>query len=303
MSTQKPALLILAAGIGSRYGSLKQIDRVGPSGETIMDYSIYDAIKAGFGKVVFVISKNLEGDFKVLFEKYSKRIKVEYVIQELHAIPEGIEVPSERVKPWGTGHAIMVAAPKINEPFVAINADDYYGAGSFKIIADYFNQKHDDDRTKYCLVGYQLQNTLSEFGYVSRGVCNSDKNNFLTSVVERVHIQRIDGKIIYSENNQPYELTGNEFVSMNFWGFPPSVFDQLKKKFKIFIEKNADNIKSEFFIPFVVNDLINENLAMVKVLKTPDSWFGVTYKEDKITAVETLKSLVKRGVYPENLWG
>jgi UTP-glucose-1-phosphate uridylyltransferase len=303
MSEIKPTLLVLAAGMGSRYGSLKQVDKLGPSGETITDYSIYDAIRAGFGKVVFVIRKSIEVDFKEVFNKFNDKIEVEYVYQELENVPDGIKVPTDRQKPWGTGHAVMVAAEKINTPFAVINADDFYGAGSFQTIAKHLSKTYSSDIGAYCMVGYKLENTLSEHGYVSRGVCETTKKNILKSIVERTQIQRIKEKIVYKEAEEIWKpLTGNEIVSMNFWGFPPTVFKHLKEKFKIFIENNYQNLKSEFYLPFAVNDLINEGKAKVTVLQTPDLWFGVTYKEDKETTISKLRELIEKKIYPNNLW-
>jgi UTP-glucose-1-phosphate uridylyltransferase len=303
MSEIKPTLLVLAAGMGSRYGSLKQVDKLGPSGETITDYSIYDAIRAGFGKVVFVIRKSIEADFKEVFYKFNDKIEVEYVYQELDNVPEGIKIPADRQKPWGTGHAVMVAAEKINTPFAVINADDFYGAGSFQTIANHLSRIYIDDIDAYCMVGYKLENTLSEHGHVSRGVCETTLENILKSIIERTQIQRLNEKIVYKETEEIWKpLTGNEIVSMNFWGFPPTVFNHLKEKFKIFIEINSQNLKSEFYLPFAVNDLILEGKANVSLLQTPDLWFGVTYKEDKETTIKKLDELVNKGIYPKNLW-
>ena len=303
MSEIKPTLLVLAAGMGSRYGSLKQVDKLGPSGESIIDYSIYDAIRAGFGKVVFVIRKSIEADFREVFSRFNDKITVEYAFQELDAIPAGLKVPADRQKPWGTGHAILVAASKINTPFAVINADDFYGAQSFKVMADHLMAKHASDKDMYSMVGYVLENTLSEHGHVSRGICELDANSILKGVEERTQIQPIDGKIAFKDANDKWvPLTGKEIASMNFWGFPQSIFGELEKKFKIFIEANVQNPKAEFYIPFAVNDMVKENLALVKVLKTTDLWFGVTYKEDKDTTVAKLNELVAKGVYPKKLW-
>lgn len=303
MSAIKPTLLVLAAGMGSRYGSLKQVDKLGPSGETITDYSIYDAIRAGFGKVVFVIRKSIEADFKEVFSKYNDKIEVDYAFQELDNIPAGISVPNERQKPWGTGHAVMVAADKINAPFAVINADDFYGAQSFKVIADYLIANQASVKDTYSMVGFVLENTLSEHGHVSRGVCQTNTSGHLTDVQERTQIQRIDGNIVFKDSDESWvPLTGKEIVSMNFWGFPVDVFSQLQRKFKAFIEKNHDNPKAEFYIPYAVNDLIKEREAHVKVLSTSDLWFGVTYKEDKETTINNIRDLVNKGIYPSNLW-
>ncbi len=300
----KPTLLILAAGMGSRYGGLKQVDPVGPDGEAIIDYSIYDAIRAGFGKVVFVIRESFAEAFKESFnKKLEDKIEVEYVFQELDNVPEGIKVSEDRQKPWGTGHAILVAKEKITEPFAVINADDFYGAASYKMISDYLNSAEGSELPDYCMVGYGLKHTLSDHGFVSRGVCETDKNNYLQTVIERTHIEKTNGKIISQvENNTQLELTGNEVVSMNIWGFTPSYFDFLDKYFADFIKVNSGNPKAEFYIPFVVNELIKTKQAKLKVLESEDLWFGVTYKEDKKLAVRNIADLIEKGVYPEKLW-
>jgi UTP-glucose-1-phosphate uridylyltransferase len=303
MSTIKPTLLVLAAGMGSRYGSLKQIDKLGPSGETIMDYSIYDAIRAGFGKVVFVIRKSIEADFREVFSKYNGKIEVDFVHQELDIVPAGIQVPAERQKPWGTGHAVLVAASKINTPFAVINADDFYGADAYKVMAQHLISNATADKNCYSMVGYIIENTLSEHGHVSRGVCETDANNTLKSIVERTQIQRIDGKIVFKDSDDSWNpLTGKEYASMNFWGFPQSIFPLLENKFKAFIEANSQNLKSEFYIPFAVDDLIKEGHANVHVLNSSAKWFGVTYKEDKPTTIQRIQELVDAGVYPISLW-
>ncbi len=299
----KPTLLILAAGMGSRYGSLKQVDQLGPSGETIMDYSVYDAMRAGFGKVVFVIRKSLENDFKEIFNRYKGKIEVDYVFQEIDNVPAGISIPADRVKPWGTGHAILVARKAINTPFAVINADDFYDADAFKVMAEHLSKPGLEDIDKYAMVGYPIQNTLSEFGHVSRGVCELNANQCLTSVIERLKIQRMNNEIVYfDENDKPVALNGDEMVSMNFWGFPVSIFDKLEKKFNEFIVANSSQLKSEFYIPMVVNELVQEKTAHAKVLKTTAQWFGITYKEDKPIAIENFKKLTEKGLYPQKLW-
>jgi len=298
----KPTLLILAAGIGSRYGGFKQIDKVGPSGETIMDYSIYDALKADFGKIVFVIRQDIEKEFnEVILPKFSDKVEVDYVFQETDMIPSGIQVTYERDKPWGTGHAVLVAVDKLNEPFAVINADDFYGRNSFMIMADYLvSSKSEAD---YCMVGYQLDKTLSEYGYVARGVCKTDSDNFLNVVIERTNIEKLNGKIVFTEKDgQQVELTGKEIVSMNLWGFKPSIFGYLENYFRIFIKKNSDNPKAEFFIPIMITELIQNKQARIKVLESGDKWFGITYREDKPAVVRRLKELVDQGLYPESLW-
>ncbi|MCD4789172.1 MAG: nucleotidyltransferase [Bacteroidales bacterium] len=300
----KPTLLILAAGIGSRYGGLKQVDPVGPNGEAIIDYSIYDAIRAGFGKVVFVIRESFAEAFSNSFsKKLEGKIETAYVFQELNNVPDGIEYTSERKKPWGTGHAVLVAKDVINEPFVVINADDFYGHSAYKKIGDYLDSVTDSEIPDYCMVGYDLQYTLSEHGYVSRGVCETDKNNYLKTVIERTHIEKVDGNILTElDDGSKMKMTGKEVVSMNIWGFTPSYFDFLEKYFEAFIRQNAGNPKAEFYIPFVVNELIKTGKAKLKVLESKDLWFGVTYKEDKELAVRNIAGLIKKGVYPEKLW-
>ncbi|HYX05524.1 MAG TPA: sugar phosphate nucleotidyltransferase [Bacteroidales bacterium] len=299
----KPTLLILAAGMGSRYGSLKQIDQLGPSGETIIDYSVYDAVRAGFGKVVFVIRRSIEEEFKEVFlNRFGDKIKVDFVLQELDNVPEGISYSKERVKPWGTGQAILVAAEKINEPFIAINADDFYGVEAFKAAAAYLTRISDLEQNEYCMIGYQLKNTLSEFGSVSRGICETDPEQFLQTVTERTSIRETGGKVIAEENDEHIELDPDALVSMNFWGFTPTVFDFLKEKFRAFIEQHANQPKAEFYIPVVVNELIQAEQARVKVLTSTGKWFGITYKEDREKVVQAIAHQVETGQYPEKLW-
>jgi UTP-glucose-1-phosphate uridylyltransferase len=289
--------------MGSRYGGLKQLDQVGPGGETIIDYSVYDAIEAGFNKIVFIIRKDIEKDMKeLLFDKYSKKVKIEYVFQELDNIPEGIELPADRVKPWGTGHAVLMAKDVINEPFVVINADDFYGKSAFKVVADYMKSQQDNLKGKNCMAGYRLENTLSEHGTVSRGVCKVNDENELVEITERTKIGWKGGKIIADDNGKDLELDGNRFVSMNFWGFTPDVFPELESEFKKFIVENNNNIKSEYYIPSIVSHQMNSGLATVKVLEATDQWFGVTYQEDKPLVVEKIKELTEQGKYPEKLW-
>lgn len=300
----KPTLLVLAAGMGSRYGSLKQIDPVGPSGETIIDYSIYDAKRAGFGKVVFIIRKSFEQDFKDIFiSKLQPHIPVEYVFQEIDNIPDGLTVPPERTKPWGTAHAILMAKNTINEPFAVINGDDFYGADAFKTMADYLNSLTAETQTQYSLVGYQVGNTMSDHGTVSRGVCLADKNEFLLSVTERTNIQYTHGGIAYKDSDDAFVFLKPEtLVSMNFWGFTPEYFKQTELMFSDFVKANSDSLKAEFYIPTAIDNLINSSQAKVKVLKSNARWFGVTYKEDKPVVIEKLAQLIKSGVYPAQLW-
>lgn len=299
----KPTLFVLAAGMGSRYGGLKQLDGVGPSGETIMDYSIYDAVHAGFGKLVFVIRKSFEKDFREkIVKKYEHKIPVELVFQDLDNLPAGFSVPEGREKPWGTNHAVMMGKDVIHEPFAVINADDFYGRESYKVLADYLSEL-DDTRNQYCMIGYRVGNTLSESGTVARGICETDAEGNLTGVVERTQVMRIDGEVKYKdENDQWIAIPDNTPVSMNMWGFTPDYFEHSEKYFVEFLKKNIQNPKAEFFIPLVVNELIVNNTAKVKVLDTPSKWFGVTYAEDRPGVVAKLQQLVDDGVYPSPLW-
>lgn len=301
----KPTLLVLAAGMGSRYGSLKQMDGLGPSGEAIIDYSIYDAIQAGFGKVVFVIRHSFADAFKAIYtpERFGGGIEVEFVYQELEYLPEGYTVPEGREKPWGTNHAIMMAKDVIKEPFVVINSDDFYGREGFVAAAQYL-RKIEGTKGNYGLVGYYLKNTLSEFGSVSRGVCEADANGFLTEIHERTAIERKDGKVKYTENGADFPLDENSIVSMNFWAFTPDYFEYSDKYFKVFLDDPATkaNPKAEFFIPYIADMLIKNGEATFTVLSCDAKWFGVTYKEDRPFVVSKIASLVEQGVYPSNLW-
>ncbi len=299
----KPTLLILAAGIGSRYGGVKQMDQIGPSGESIIDYSVYDAIRAGFGKVVFVINSRIEQEFKEVFEEKLKgKIDTKYVLQEITDVPQDYEIHPERKKPWGTAHAVLVAKDKIREPFAVINADDFYGANAFRLITEFFNSI-DPTSNQYAMVTYQLGKTLSEHGSVSRGVCAIDNEGFLREVVEHTKIEKIQGNIGFADENGNWDLLSeNTFVSMNFWGFTPGLFKYLEEGFDRFIRDNAHDPKAEYFIPSVVTDLINNMEATVRVLKSSDQWFGVTYKEDKSLSIKKVRELVEKGLYPENLW-
>lgn len=300
---KKPTLLVMAAGLGSRYGSLKQMDPFGPSGETIIDYSVYDARRAGFGKVVFVVREAILEHFKqTILSHFANRIEVDYVLQEVDQVPEGVTVPADRVKPWGTGHAVLVAAPKVHEPFAVINADDYYGTQSFQLMANYLTNVANDAH-EYCLLGYRLENTLSEHGHVSRGVCQIDAAGYLQQVTERTRIYRTDdGGIVYEEDGNTVPLTGQETVSMNLMGFAPSAFTYFEKYFVDFVRKRGQELKSEFYLPFVMNEVIQQQIARVKVITTPDRWFGVTYQADKAVAQQRFRELVEQGVYPERLW-
>lgn len=297
----QPTLLILAAGIGSRYGSLKQLDKLGPGGETIIDYSVFDAKRAGFGKVVFVIRKSIEKEFReTLMQKLAAHIEVDYVLQEIEKIPPGIAVHPDREKPWGTGHAVLMAHEAIHEPFAVINADDFYGADAFRVLYDYLSQATEG---QYSMVGYKLQNTLSEHGTVSRGVCECDDQMLLKGVTERTKIARRDDAIFYlGDAGHDIELHPETIVSMNCWGFTNGFFKHLERDFDVFIRQNANTLKGEFYIPTVVNNLLDSGQATVKVLQSSARWFGVTYREDRDHAVNQLLELVRLGEYPENLW-
>ena len=298
----KPTLLILAAGMGSRYGGLKQIEPVGPNGETILEYSVYDAIRAGFGKVVFVIRESFAADFKARFEsKLAGKIEIQYVYQEIGKLPQGFSLPEGREKPWGTGHAVLMAREVIHEPFAAINADDFYGAEAYKVVADFLS--HSVQEQKYAMVGYQLDKTLSDFGGVSRGICQTDASNSLTHITETHKIrQEADTIVCESSTQETVGLTGNETVSMNFWGFHPSVFENIENQFIDFLKVNSQSPKSEFYIPFVVFEMIQTGKAKVEVLKADSPWFGVTYQDDKPFVIEQIQKLTDQGVYPEKLW-
>ena len=299
----KPTLFVLAAGMGSRYGGLKQLDGLGPNGETIMDYSIYDAIKAGFGKIVFVIRGSFEKDFKtVVINKFKDLIDTEIVFQEISNVPEGSTYIAEREKPWGTNHAVLMGKDVIREPFAVINADDFYGQESFAILAD-FLRSVEGKQNEYCMVGYRVGNTLSESGAVSRGVCVVDENELLLNVVERTHIEEKGGKINFiDENGEEVTIDKNTPVSMNMWGFTPDYFEYSEQYFKEFLAENGQMLKSEFYIPLAVNNLIVEKKATCKVLDTPSKWFGVTYAEDRPQVVLKINELIRKGVYPERLF-
>lgn len=296
----KPTLLILAAGMGSRYGGLKQMDELGPHGESIIDYSVFDAIRSGFGKVVFVIRPSFADAFKERFESRLKgKIDTGYVYQELENIPEGFKIPEGRKKPWGTGHAMLMAKDVINEPFAIINADDFYGKEAYQSAMDFINNHPAEN--EYAMIGYALKNTLSEHGTVSRGVCETDSNNYLKEITERTKIGWEDGKIYFYEGNQKTELTGNEPVSMNFWIFKPSFFDELEKGFINFLKEKGEEKKSEYYFNVCADELIKSGKATTLVINTDAKWFGVTYKEDKPIVQENLKKLIEKGDYPEKL--
>lgn len=297
----KPTLLILAAGLGSRYGGVKQMDKIGPSGESIIDYSVYDAIKAGFKKVVFVLNRNIIDDFKSIYQaRLENKIETEYILQELNDIPGNLSYNPDRTKPWGTGHAVLVAKNYINEPFAVINADDFYGSHAYELISSFLTQA-ENNQSAYAMVGYSLKNTLSENGTVSRGVCKIT-DDFLTDAVERTNIIEKEGQIVYNEDEIDIPIDKESIVSMNFWGFTPKYFEQSGTAFEQFIQKNADQLTAEFYIPYALNKLIKSEDASCKVLTSKNKWFGVTYQEDKISSIEKIKQLVEQGYYPENLW-
>ena len=298
----KPTLLILAAGMGSRYGGLKQIDQVGPNGETIIDYSIYDAIRAGYGKIVLVVRESILEEMKSIFDpRWGNKIKLEYAIQEVNVPIAGIDNLPHREKPWGTAHAVMVAKANIDEPFAVINADDFYGADAFKTVARFLSSDVSD--TTYAMAGYILKNTLSDHGHVSRGITVTDSDNNLETITERTKIQRINGDVVYEdENGGQLKLDENSFVSMNFWGFSPAFFAEAEQLFKTFVAENSNNSKAEFFIPLVVETLMREKNVKVSVLENSAKWMGVTYREDKPVVIEKIQALIEAEMYPASLF-
>jgi UTP-glucose-1-phosphate uridylyltransferase len=298
----KPTLVILAAGVGSRYGGLKQLDTFSEQGDTILDFSIYDAIQAGFGKVVFIIRKSIEDDFKAFFNpKLKGKIEVAYVFQEVDAIPEKFK-NNNREKPWGTGHALLMAKDAVSENFAVINADDFYGREAFEGIATALNNTNKNS-TSFNMMGYVLKNTISDYGFVSRGECSVDENGFLTGIVERTHIEKINGELQFKDENGDLKPISEEtIVAMNFFGFTPKYFDISASMFEEFLEENYQQPKAEFFIPLVVNNVIVNKTATMEVLKSNARWFGVTYKEDKAYVTSEIQKLKDTGVYPEHLW-
>lgn len=297
---QSPTLLVMAAGMGSRYGGLKQIDPVGPHGETIIDYSIYDAMRAGFGKLVFIIRKDIEGPFKeTVGARFENRIPVEYAYQELDKLPAGFTVPEGRTKPWGTTQAVLMAEDLIHEPFAVINADDFYGAEAYKVMADHLKSGSPD----YAMVGFTLRNTLSDFGSVARGVAQVNSDGFMTGIQELTKVERDgNGAKNTDDAGNVTHLTGDEPVSMNFWGFTPKVFGQLHDVFNRFLEKSGKEMKTESYVPTAVNELLAAGQAKVKVLRSADPWFGVTYREDRQHVVDSIGEQVKSGKYEAPLW-
>jgi NDP-sugar pyrophosphorylase family protein len=295
----KPTLIILAAGMGSRYGGLKQLDEVGPNGEAIIDYSLYDAIRAGFGKVVFVIRRDFEAAFKERFDsKLKGLITVEYVYQALDILPNGYQLSPDREKPWGTAHALWMADGVVNEPMAVINADDFYGKKAYAAMADFLNSSTDD--REYSMIGYNVENTLSEHGTVSRGVCATDAGGYLTTVVERTKIKG-DG-IFFYEGEDRHQLDPKSPVSMNFWGLKPNVFGYLTSGFSNFLADHGQELKSEYYIPLLINDNIVNGNIRTKVIECDSPWFGVTYIEDKPITIEKIAQLIEQGVYPKRLW-
>ena len=300
----KPTLFVLAAGMGSRYGGLKQLDGLGPSGETIMDYSIFDAIRGGFGKIVFVIRKDFEEDFrKIVLSKYENHIPVEVVFQALDNLPAGYTCPEGRVKPWGTNHAVLMGKDVIKEPFAVINADDFYGRDSIAVLGKYLSELPEGSKNDYCMVGFRVGNTLSESGSVARGVCSANEEGNLTTVFERTEIMRVDGVVSYKdENGEWVGIEDNTPVSMNMWGFTPDYFQYSEDYFTEFLDANKDNLKAEYFIPLMVNKLINEKTENVNVLDTTSKWFGVNYAADRQSVVDKIQALVDAGEYPSKLF-
>ena len=297
----QPTLLILAAGMASRYGSMKQIEGFGPSGETIMDYSIYDAIRAGFTKVVFIIRADFADNFKNIMEpKLKGKIATDYVYQDMHSFTGHFKVPAERTKPWGTAHAVLCAKDAVKEPFAVINADDFYGRDAFEKAYAFLTKQVNEKL--YCIIGYELAKTLSDNGTVSRGVCQVDANDNLVSIAERTKIYQDGKKITYEEGDKKFEVPFDSKVSMNFWGFDPSVFAYTQKIFAEFLEEQGTNPKAEFFIPIIGDKLIKEGKGNIKVIPTAAQWFGVTYKEDAPGVQASLNALIEKGEYPSNLW-
>jgi len=299
----KPTLFVLAAGMGSRYGGLKQLDGLGPNGETIMDYSIFDAIRGGFGKIVFVIRKDFEKDFRdKIISKYLDKVPVELVFQAIDDLPKGFVCPEDRTKPWGTNHAVLMGKDVIKEPFAVINADDFYGRDSFAVLGKWLSEQV-AQKNNYCMVGYRVGNTLSESGTVARGICGTNAEGNLTDVVERTEIMRVDGPVCYKDEEGKWvAIEDNTPVSMNMWGFTPDYFEYSEEFFKEFLKEHLNTPKSEFFIPLMVNKLINEGTATVKVLDTTAKWFGVTYAADRADVVAKIQKLVDAGEYPSKLF-
>lgn len=304
---KKPILVIMAAGMGSRYGGLKQIDPVDSYGNLIIDFSIFDAIQAGFERVVFIIKKAIEADFKAhIGNRMSKHIQVDYVYQEVDKLPDGYKLPDNRQKPWGTGHAILCCQSAIDAPFAVINADDYYGKSAFTFVYNQLANMKDDDVCHYTMVGYDLYKTLTEHGHVARGVCSVDENQMLTAIHERTRIESHKDQAEYTEDDGASwtPLPHGTIVSMNLWGFTTSIFKQLEQRFSGFLDEHlvANPLKCEYFLPFVVDEMLKEKMADVKVLTSADNWYGVTYKEDKEMVVAAIAAMKEKGLYPTQLW-
>ncbi|RPH79734.1 MAG: nucleotidyltransferase [Planctomycetaceae bacterium] len=299
----QPTMIVMAAGMGSRYGGLKQLDPVGPNGETIIDYSVYDTIRAGFGKIVFIIRRDIEQPFReTIGSRYEKRLPIAYAFQQLDTVPAGFVVPANRQKPWGTGQAVLITEPFIREPFAVINADDFYGFESFQALAGHLSRAN-LDATDYAMVGYTLRHTLSDHGSVSRGVCQITADGYLDRLRELTKIERFDNAARYTDDHgATHRLTGEEIVSMNMWGFTPAIYPQLRQAFSEFLQAQGQNEKAEFYIPSAVGQLVHQNQARVKVLPTDGAWFGITYREDKPAVIASLRALIARGDYPERLW-
>lgn len=304
---KEPVLVIMAAGMGSRYGGLKQIDPIDEYGNIIMDFSVYDAIRAGFKKVVFIIKKENEKDFRAAIgDRIAAQIETAYVFQDLNRIPAGYSVPEGRVKPWGTGHAIMSCIGTVDGPFVVINADDYYGVKAFEMAYEFLSASHDDEKYRYMMVGYQLEKTLTENGHVARGICVTDADGYLVKINERTHIEKRGDETAYTEDggNTWNVIPRGSTVSMNMWGFSDSILGELNARFPAFLEENLEQnpLKCEYFLPFVVDELLLEDRATVKVFRTDEKWYGVTYQEDKPQVAAAVRSLKEKGLYPEKLW-
>lgn len=300
-----PQLVVMAAGIGSRYGGLKQVDPVGPSGEMVIDYSIYDALRAGFTKVVFIIRRDIEAEFREKVGKtIEERVDTAYVFQELDRLPPGFEVPQQRRKPWGTGHAVLCARGEADQPFGVINADDFYGCTSFMALADFLRQAQDtDDEYRYCMIGFSLWNTLSDHGHVARGICSETDDGYLAHIVERTKIQKFGEKVKFTRDGETWkELPRDAVVSMNTWGFTQSIFNELETGFRTFLENRINEPKAEFFLPSVVNRLIESGRARVEVCPTDEAWFGMTYRQDKSRTEQEILQLIENGTYPARLW-
>lgn len=304
---EKPILIVMAAGMGSRYGGLKQIDPVGSAGELIIDFSLYDAVMAGFKKVIFIIKKEIEQDFRALVDDRAGRfIEVEYAFQELDDLPPGYSVPEGRVKPWGTCHAVLSCKDKVKGPFAVINADDYYGSAAFHSMYEFLEKAEDGERYCYSMIGYLLENTLTENGHVARGVCETSQDGYLTGITERTKIMWRNGEIQYTENDRDWEtVPKGTTVSMNFWGYTPSMIKEMEERFPAFLDKarKENPLKAEYILPLAVDQLIKEEKAKIKILKSTDRWYGVTYKEDKESVVNALQAMKDKGLYPDKLWG